>query len=53
MQKAKKNCSKEKAAEYYFLNKEAIRKRTKNMYKKIADEEKQQKMNIKKIITRN
>ena len=28
LQKAKKNYSKEKAAEYYLLNKEAIRQKT-------------------------
>ena len=39
LQKAKKNCSKEKAAEYYLLNKEAI----KNRYKYMADGEKQAK----------
>ena len=49
LQKAKKNYSKENAAEYYLLNKEPIKKRYKNM----TDEEKQAKKNIKKIILRN
>ena len=37
LQKAKKNYSKEKAAEYYLLNRKAIRKR----YKNITEKEKQ------------
>ena len=53
LQKAKKNYSKEKAAEYYLLNKEAIKKNTKNRYKNMTDKEKKQKKNIKKVITRN
>ena len=48
LQKAKKNCSKENAAEYYLLNKEAIIK-----YKNMTDKQKQAKKNIKKIILRN
>ena len=44
MQKARKNCSKEKAAEYYLLNKEAIKKRYKNM----IDEEKEAKKEYQK-----
>ena len=53
LQKAKKNYSKEKAAEYYLLNKEAIKKNAKNRYKNMTDKEKKQKKNIKKVITRN
>ena len=53
LQKAKKNYSKEKAAEYYLLNKEAIKKNTKNRYKNMTDKEKKQKKNIKKVVTRN
>ena len=53
LQKAKKNYSKEKAAEYYLLNKETIKKNTKNRYKNMTDKEKKQKKNIKKVITRN
>ena len=33
LQKAKENNSKEKAAEYYLKNKEAIKKKSKNWYK--------------------
>ena len=44
MEKAKKNYSKEKAAEYYLLNKEAIKKRHKN----VTDEEKQAKNECQK-----
>ena len=47
LQKAKKNFSKEKNAEYYLLNKEAIKKKTKNRYRNLADEEKQAKKNKK------
>ena len=49
LQKIKKKYSKEHAAENYLLNKEAIRKRYKNM----TDEEKQAKKEYQKIITRN
>ena len=45
LQKAKKNCSKEKAAVYYLLNKEAIKKRYENM----TDQEKQAKKQNQKI----
>ena len=44
MQKAKKNYSKEKAAKYYLMNKEEIKKRYKNM----TDEEKQAKKEYQK-----
>ena len=44
MQKPKKNYSREKAAEYYLLNKEAIKKRYENM----TDEEKQTKKEYQK-----
>ena len=40
-QKAKRNYSKEKAAEYYLLNKEAIKKKKENRYKNMTDREKQ------------
>ena len=42
-----------KEAEYYLLNKEAIKKKTKTRYKNMTDGEKQAKKIIKKIITRN
>ena len=41
LQKAKQKYSKEKAAEYYFENKEAIKKkRSKNQYRNLSQEEK-------------
>ena len=40
MQKAKERYSKEKAAEYYLQNKEAIKERSRNYYKNLSQEEK-------------
>ena len=40
LQKAKKRYSKEKAAEYYSQNKEAIKVKSKNKYKNLSKEEK-------------
>ena len=40
MLKAKERYSKEKAAEYYLENKEAIKKKSKNRYKYLSKEEK-------------
>ena len=40
MQKAKERYSKEKAAEYYVQNKEAIKEKLKNRYKNLTKEEK-------------
>ena len=40
LQKAKENYSKEKAAEYYLQNKEAIKEKSKNWYKNLSREEK-------------
>ena len=40
MQKAKKIYSKEKDAEYYLQNKEAIKEKSKNWYKNLSEEEK-------------
>ena len=40
MQKAKERYSKEKAAEYYLENKEAIKKKSKDQYKNLTEEEK-------------
>ena len=40
MQKAKERYSKEKAAEYYQQNKEAIKEKSKNCYKNMSEEEK-------------
>ena len=45
LQKAKQNYSKEKAAEYYKQNKEAIKEKAKERYKNLSEEEKD---NIKK-----
>ena len=40
LQKAKENYSKEKAAEYYKQNKEAIKEKSEERYKNISQEEK-------------
>ena len=40
--KAKERYSKEKAAEYYMQNKEAIKERSRNCYKNLSDEKKKQ-----------
>ena len=40
LQKAKERYSKEKAAEYYLQNKEAIKEKSKNEYKNLSKEEK-------------
>ena len=48
LEKAKKNFSKEKAAQYYLLKEEAIKKKTKNKYKNMTDEEKQAKKECQK-----
>ena len=40
LQKAKERYSKEKAAEYYSQNKEAIKEKWKNWYKNLSKEEK-------------
>ena len=40
LQKAKERYSKEKAAEYYLKNKEAIKEESKNWFKKLSKEEK-------------
>ena len=40
LQKAKQRYSKEKAAEYYLQNKEAIKEKSKNRYKNLSKEEK-------------
>ena len=39
MQKAKQRYSKEKAAEYYLPNKEALKEKSKNRYKNLPKEE--------------
>ena len=40
LQKAKENYSKEKGAEYYLNNKDAIKEKPKNWYKNWSEEEK-------------
>ena len=40
LQKAKGRYSKEKAAQYYLQNKEAIKEKSKNLYKNLSKEEK-------------
>ena len=40
LQKAKENYSKEKAAEYYLKNKEALKEKSNNQYKNLSKEEK-------------
>ena len=40
LQKAKENYSKEKAAEYYAQNKEAIKEKSREHYKNLSQEEK-------------
>ena len=40
LQKAKENYSKEKAAEYYLENKEAIKEKVKGLIKNLSEEEK-------------
>ena len=39
LQKAKERYSKEKAAEYYLENKEAIKKKSRDRYKNLSEEE--------------
>ena len=39
LQKAKEKYSKEKAAEYYLENKEAIKEKSRNGYKNMSEEE--------------
>ena len=40
LQKAKGKCSKEKAAEYYAQNKEAIKEKSRECYKNLSKEKK-------------
>ena len=40
LQKAKGRCSKEKVAEYYLKNKEEIKEKTRELRKKLSQEEK-------------
>ena len=47
LQKAKESYSKEKAAEYYLENKEAIKEKSKNRSKNLSHEEKKRLKSIK------
>ena len=47
LQKAKKNYSNEKAAEYYLKNKDAIKEKSMNHYKSLLKEEKTRLNSIK------
>ena len=44
LQKAKERCSKEKAAEYYLENKEAINKKSRGLIQKLARRKKKTKL---------
>ena len=48
LQKAKENYSKEKAAEYYKQNKEAIKEKSRERYKNMSQEEKDKKKDRQK-----
>ena len=50
LQKSKENYSKEKAAQYYKRNKEAIKEKTRQHYKNLSQEEKDKIKDIKKNI---
>ena len=53
LQKAKENYSKEKAAEYYEQNKEAIKEKAREHYKNLSEEKKNKiKEYRKKMISR-
>ena len=49
LQKAKEKYSKEKAAEYYKQNKEAIKEKSRERYKNMSQEEKDKKKEYQKI----
>ena len=42
LQKAKEKCSKEKATEYYAINKEAIKEKSRERYKNLSQDKKGQ-----------
>ena len=48
LQKAKKKYSKEKAAEFYLQNKEAIKEKARDRYRNLSEEEKTKLKSIKK-----
>ena len=41
LQKAKERCSAEKTAEYYLKNKEAIKEKSRELYKDLSQKEKE------------
>ena len=53
MQKVKEKYSKEKAAEYYAENKEAIKEKSRQWYKNLSKEEKDKIKDIKEKGTKN
>ena len=53
LQKAKENYSKEKAAEYYKQNKEAIKEKSREYYKNLSQEEKDKIKSIKEKNIKN
>ena len=52
LQKAEERYSKEKAAEYYAQNKEAIKETSKNRYKNLSQEEKDRIKEYQKKVSR-
>ena len=53
LQKAKEKYSKEKAAEYYAQNKEAIKEKSRERYENLSQEEKEQLKSIKEKDIKN
>ena len=53
LQKAKERYSKEKAAECYLQNKEAIKEKSRNRYKNMSEEEKSKLKSIRKRDIKN
>ena len=53
LREAKERYSKEKAAEYYLQNKEALKERSRNRYKNMSIEEKTKLKSIKRRGTKN
>ena len=53
LQKAKERYSKEKAAEYYQQNKEAVKEKSRNRYKSMSEEEKTKLKSIKRRDIKN
>ena len=53
LQKAKEKYSKEKAAEYYKQNKEAIKEKSKERYKTLSQEQKDKIKEYQKIYIKN